>query len=185
SGSAAAVADGMVPLALGTQTGGSIIRPAAYCGVVGFKPTFGAINRAGLKFVAESLDTIGFIAAGAEDVACGLHGLAGHALPGRGAAARRVGPGRTPRGREAAAAAQAVLERAAQALERAGAGVREFEMPEGCDRLFDEHGHIMGYETARALAWEYLNHADALSASLRQRIEAGWRLPPDAYEAAP
>src|SRR5687768_11241647 len=59
SGSAAAVADFMVPAALGTQTGGSVIRPAAYCGVAAIKPSFGAINRAGLKMVAESLDTIG------------------------------------------------------------------------------------------------------------------------------
>ena len=53
SGSAAAVADFMVPLALGTQTGGSVIRPAAYCGVAAIKPSFGSINRAGLKFVAD------------------------------------------------------------------------------------------------------------------------------------
>src|SRR5262249_48569917 len=57
SGSGAAVADFMVPAAFGTQTGGSILRPAAYCGVVGYKPTYNAINRAGLKFAAETLDT--------------------------------------------------------------------------------------------------------------------------------
>ncbi|TMH26419.1 MAG: amidase, partial [Betaproteobacteria bacterium] len=62
SGSAAAVADFMVPLALGTQTGGSVIRPAAYCGAYAIKPSFGAINRAGTKFLAESLDTIGIFA---------------------------------------------------------------------------------------------------------------------------
>ena len=62
SGSAAAVADFMVPAAFGTQTGGSVLRPAAYCGVVGYKPTFNLINRAGIKFAAESLDTIGLIA---------------------------------------------------------------------------------------------------------------------------
>src|SRR5204862_222432 len=61
SGSAAAVADFMTPAALGTQTGGSVIRPAAYCGVAACKPSFGSINRAGLKFVAESLDTIGVV----------------------------------------------------------------------------------------------------------------------------
>jgi amidase len=62
SGSAAAVADCMVPLAFGTQTGGSVIRPAAYCGVVGYKPTFGSINCAGMKHLSESLDTIGVLA---------------------------------------------------------------------------------------------------------------------------
>ena len=62
SGSAAAVADHMVPAAFGTQTGGSVLRPAAYCGVVGYKPTFNLINRAGIKFAAETLDTIGLLA---------------------------------------------------------------------------------------------------------------------------
>src|ERR1019366_7529934 len=81
SGSAAAVADHMVPLALGTQTGGSTIRPAAFCGVVGYKPSFNTINRAGLKFVAESLETIGILARTAEDAALGLQILSGRAAP--------------------------------------------------------------------------------------------------------
>src|ERR1043166_8199413 len=68
SGSAAAVADFMVPLALGTQTGGSTIRPASFCGVVGYKPSFGLINRHGVKPVSESLDTIGLIARSVPDV---------------------------------------------------------------------------------------------------------------------
>ncbi|MFQ6749062.1 amidase family protein, partial [Bordetella pertussis] len=69
SGSAAAVADDMVPLALGTQTAGSVIRPAAYCGVVGYKPSFGRISRAGLKSLAETLDTVGMFARSVDDVA--------------------------------------------------------------------------------------------------------------------
>src|SRR5712691_6674714 len=67
SGSAAAVADHMVPVAFGTQTGGSILRPASYCGVVGYKPTFNLINRSGIKFAAESLDTIGVITRTVDD----------------------------------------------------------------------------------------------------------------------
>ncbi len=62
SGSAAAVADGMVPLALGTQTGGSVIRPASFCGVVGYKPSFGLVSRHGVKPLSESLDTVGVFA---------------------------------------------------------------------------------------------------------------------------
>jgi Asp-tRNA(Asn)/Glu-tRNA(Gln) amidotransferase A subunit family amidase len=68
SGSAAAVADCMVPLALGTQTGGSVIRPSAYCGIVGFKPTFNIINRSGVKPNSESLDTVGIMARTVDDV---------------------------------------------------------------------------------------------------------------------
>lgn len=186
SGSAAAVADGMLPLALGTQTGGSTIRPAAYCGVVGLKPSFNSINRAGLKFVAESLDTIGVFARSAGDAALGLHVLSGRALPDMGAADRepRVGLCRTPRWQEADGAAQAALDRAAELLAKAGAHVREYELPAGCARLFDDHGIIMNYEAARALAWEHQHHADQISASLRPRIEDGWRLPREAYDAA-
>src|SRR5438552_16152328 len=69
SGSAAAVADFMVPLALGTQTEGSIIRPAAYCGIVGYKPSFGLICRAGLKPLVDSLDTVGVLARTVPDAA--------------------------------------------------------------------------------------------------------------------
>jgi Asp-tRNA(Asn)/Glu-tRNA(Gln) amidotransferase A subunit family amidase len=81
SGSAAAVADFMVPLALGTQTAGSTIRPAAFCGVCSYKPTFNLINRAGLKFSAESLDTIGLFGRCVEDVALFNHALSGLRLP--------------------------------------------------------------------------------------------------------
>src|SRR5207237_2803047 len=77
SGSAAAVADFMVPLAFGTQTSSSIIRPAAYCGTVGYKPTFNLINRAGLKFLSESLDTIGVLARSVPDAALIAEELSG------------------------------------------------------------------------------------------------------------
>src|SRR5690349_12170991 len=82
SGSAAGVADFMVPAALGTQTGGSVIRPAAYCGVLACKPSFGSINRAGAKFVAESLDTIGVFARSVEDLGLSLEILAGRPFSG-------------------------------------------------------------------------------------------------------
>src|SRR5213079_1507001 len=69
SGSAAAVADGMVPLAFGSQTAGSIVRPAAYCGVIGYKPTFGTVTRVGVKMISDTLDTIGVLARTVPDVA--------------------------------------------------------------------------------------------------------------------
>ena len=186
SGSAAAVADFMVPLALGTQTGGSTIRPAAYCGVAGCKPSFGSINRAGLKFVAESLDTIGLMARSAEDVALLLHVLSGRAIPDLQAVAGRkprIGLFRTPRWNEADAATHAAIENAATRLAKAGAKVSEFEAPPGYAQLFDGQNEIMCYEEARALAWEHANHADKISESLRTRIEEGWALPREAYDA--
>ena len=132
SGSAAAVADFMVPAALGTQTGGSVIRPAAYCGVAALKPSFGSINRAGLKMVAESLDTIGVFAREVEDLALSLEALSGRARPDFASfdGKPRVGLCRTPRWALADAATQANLESAAQRLAQAGAQVRSyFDLP--------------------------------------------------------
>lgn len=187
SGSAASVADHMVQLALGTQTGGSTIRPAAYCGVVGYKPSFNTINRAGLKFVAESLDTIGILARSAEDAALGLHVLSGRAAPdltARSTATPRVGVCRTPRWNDADAPTHAALERVASRLAAAGARVVDFELPAGSARLFDDQDKIMGYEAARALAWEYTNHRGKISDSLLARLDAGWQLPRATYDAA-
>ncbi len=187
SGSAAAVADDMVPLALGTQTGGSTIRPAAYCGAVGCKPSFNSINRAGLKFVAESLDTIGLFARGAEDIALLLHVLSARALPDFKAVAGRkprVGLFRTPRWRDADATVQGAIEGAAARFAQAGATVTEFAPPQDYDRLYDEQARLMCFETARALAWEHAHHAAQLSKSLRSRIEDGWARPRADYDNA-
>jgi Asp-tRNA(Asn)/Glu-tRNA(Gln) amidotransferase A subunit family amidase len=185
SGSAASVADFMVPLALGTQTGGSVIRPAAFCGVYACKPSFGSINRGGMKFDAESLDTIGVFGRSVEDVALALEPLTGRASPkfqsvGNGP---RIGLCRTPRWNDADAATQANLEAAARALSKAGARVHDFELPPGSDTLFDRHKVIMGYENARALAWEYFNHPDKISADLKPRLDEGWQVSRADYDA--
>lgn len=176
SGSAAAVADRMVPLALGTQTGGSVIRPGAYCGVAACKPSFGSINRAGLKFVSESLDTIGVFARSVEELPPLMHVLTGRTPSATPSSKPRIGLCRTPRWREANAETQANMERAAQALAKAGARVGDFELPKGSEALFDRHAAVMGYESARALAWEYTTHPEQISASLRPRLEAGWKV---------
>ena len=182
SGSAAAVADAMVPLALGTQTGGSVIRPAAYCGAAAIKPSFGAINRAGTKFLAESLDTIGLFARSAEDLALAMQVLSGRA-PVTVSGTPRVGLCRTPRWDVADRAVQANIEQAARTLAKSGAAVHDFEMPAGSAELFDRHKIVMGYETARALGWEYLHHRDELSTTLRARLDQGWQVPRTDYDA--
>src|SRR6185437_5705585 len=92
-----AVADFMVPAAFGTQTGGSVLRPAAYCGAVGYKPTFNLINRAGIKFAAESLDTIGLITRTIDDAELVTAVLVGKAPAAHTlASSPRVGVCRTP-----------------------------------------------------------------------------------------
>jgi len=184
SGSAAAVGDFMVPAALGTQTGGSVIRPAAYCGAAALKPSFGSINRAGLKMVAESLDTIGIFAREVADLALAFEALSGRARPDLNSFSGkpRIGVCRTPRWALADAATQANLERAAQRLAQAGAQVKPFDLPHGSDELFDRHKVIMGYETARALAWEYVTHPDKISATLKPRLDEGWAVKRPAYD---
>ena len=182
SGSAAAVAHGMVPFALGTQTGGSVIRPAAYCGAYAIKPSFGAINRAGTKFLAESLDTIGIFARSADELALAMEVLTGR-TPASTSGRPRIGLCRTPRWSVADPTVQATVEKAARTLAKAGATVRDFELPAGSADLFDRHKIIMGYETARALGWEYWNHAEQLSATLRTRLEEGWKVPRADYDA--
>jgi Asp-tRNA(Asn)/Glu-tRNA(Gln) amidotransferase A subunit family amidase len=185
SGSAAAVADHMVPLGLGTQTGGSTIRPASYCGCVGYKPSYGTINRAGLKPLAESLDTIGVLARSVEDAALCVHVIAGRALPQFDApqlAAPRVGICRTPCWHEADSLTQATIERVASLLSATGASVADFELPPNSERLFDEHAIIMDFEAARALGWELQHHADQISARLRARLEGGWEIARTDYD---
>jgi Asp-tRNA(Asn)/Glu-tRNA(Gln) amidotransferase A subunit family amidase len=183
SGSAAAVADRMVPLALGTQTGGSVIRPAAYCGAFAIKPSFGSIPRAGVKLLAESLDTIGIFARDADDLALALEVVAGIAAPGSPEGKPRIGLCRTPRWPLADAATQANLEQAARRLEAAGARVRDFELPPGSEALFDRHKVIMGFETARSLAWEYVNFPGEISRTLKPRLDEGWAVPRAEYDA--
>src|SRR4029077_731525 len=118
--------------ALGTQTGGSVLRPAAYCGVIGYKPTFGAFNRAGLKFDAESLDTIGLIARSLDDIALITSVLLG-GKPGATVplgAAPRIGLCRTPLWDLAEPETKQAVEDAGVRLARAGAQLREVTLPD-------------------------------------------------------
>jgi len=183
SGSAAAVADFMVPAALGTQTGGSVIRPAAYCGVFAIKPTFGSINRAGTKMLSEALDTIGIMARSAEDLGLCMQVLTGRTPAAEPTRAPRIGFCKTPRWSLADGATQSHVQNAGRVLANAGAQVRDFELPAGSDQLFDRHKVIMAYETARALGWEYWNHGEKLSATLKARLDEGWKVTREDYDA--
>ena len=186
SGSAAAVADFMVPLAFGTQTGGSVIRPAAFCGIVGYKPSFGTINRAGLKQLAESLDTIGVMARSVEDCALLTHVVSARRLPDFSTALAqtpRVGLLRTSRWSDASPAAQVALDAAAAAIAKKGARVTDVSMPAEFDRLHEDQMVIMNFEAARALAHERFTHPELLSEYLRNKLEDYWNKPREAYTA--
>jgi amidase len=187
SGSGAAVADFMVPAALGTQTGGSVLRPAAYCGVVGYKPTFGAFNRAGLKFAAESLDTIGLMARTIEDIALITSVLLGGkvgAAPALGAVPS-IGLCRTPLWDTAQPETQHAVEDAAVRLAAAGAQVRDVALPEEFSGLkAAARESINNYERSKSMAAEWASHRDRISAKLRRCIELGMEMRYDDYLAA-
>lgn len=187
SGSAAAVADGMVPIAFGTQTSSSIIRPAAYCGVVGYKPSFGLINRAGLKFLSESLDTIGTLTRSVGDAALIVEELAGLPRTPFDAAKRlapRIGLCRTPYWSQADAATQAVVESAAHTVARAGAQVSDVALTGEFATLAETQIIVSSYEFYRALTHERVRFPAMLSASLTARIAAGGNVSRTQYEAA-
>ncbi len=182
SGSAAAVADFQVPVGLGTQTGGSTIRPAAFCGVIGYKPSFGEFSRVGIKMQCHNLDTLGVICRSLDDVAL-MRGvlLAVDPQPvDRATAAPRIGFCRTPAWNNADAGTQALLERTAARLAAAGAAVREVAL-EPAD-ILDHHRRIFEFEAARNYAYEYEVHGDKLSWALRDGLlTPGRALPLSAY----
>jgi len=186
SGSAAAVADCMVPIAFGTQTSSSIIRPAAYCGVVGYKPSFGLINRAGLKFLAESLDTIGTLTRCIADAALVVEALAGLPPTPFGEVPRlkpRIGLCRTPYWKQADAATQANLENAARLLAQAGARVTDVDLAGEFGALAETQIAVSSYEFYRALTHERTRFPERISASLTARIAAGGNVTRAQYEA--
>lgn len=188
SGSAAAVACGMVPLAFGSQTTGSVIRPAAYCGVVGYKPTYGQFNTSGMIANTPAFDTLGVMARAVEDIALVRRALLDDSLPELVPAALagvRVGVCRTPWWDQASADAQAVLEDAAQALARAGAVVADFDDNGAFNGLEKVNLVVSGYEFARTMAHERLHAYERLSAVLREgRMADGLRETHAAYVAA-
>jgi amidase len=176
SGSAAAVADFMVPLAIGTQTTGSTIRPASYCGVFGYRPTYGDLRCVGVKEAAGSLDTLGLLARSVEDIALYrdvLLGSAAEPLPADGPAPR-IGFCRTHFWSRVEPGTQQLLEDAARRLARAGAQVKDVELPPEFEGMEDVHLRISSYEFARNFTWEIENHWEKISETLRNnRLKHG------------
>jgi Asp-tRNA(Asn)/Glu-tRNA(Gln) amidotransferase A subunit family amidase len=187
SGSAAAVAAGMAPLALGSQTNGSVIRPAAYCGVYGFKPSHGWISRAGVLKLSRVLDHVGVFARSLEDVALLTGELVSHdendpdtrpratprfsdVLAQRPPMSPRLAWIKTPLWPQAE---QDMREAFADLVKTLGENVAEVTLPGEFDTAVASHGLIMETDLAQNLAGEYDRGADQLSDRLREMIERG------------
>jgi Asp-tRNA(Asn)/Glu-tRNA(Gln) amidotransferase A subunit family amidase len=187
SGSAAAVADVMVPAALGTQTGGSVLRPSSFCGVFGYKPTYNTFNKAGLKPAAESIDTIGWIARSIEDIALltAVLRMDEPQPPRSTSAAPRIGLCRTELWDAAQPETKSAIENAVAALNKAGAVVSDVDLPgefAGLPAL--ARGTINHFERAACMAFEWDNHRSALSPQMRRYIENGLKTSRADYVAA-
>ena len=180
SGSAAAIADFHVPLALGTQTGGSVIRPASYCGVFGFKPTWGMVSAEGAKTFSPSMDTVGWFARTADDLI-----LVNDALvpvepetPDFRIEGARIAICRSPVWGQAGAATREALAQESVRLAAAGAIVTELDLPQSFDQLVDVQKCIMLSEGRATFLSEYRRDPARLHAGLKSQVEnaAGYTL---------
>ncbi|MFN5120701.1 MAG: amidase [Bradyrhizobium sp.] len=186
SGSAAAVAAGMVSLALGTQTGGSVIRPASFCGVAAIKPSYRLLPTVGVKCFSWTLDTVGLFGAGVRDVALGLAAMTKRTdlvvpsavpAPRIGMVTQAFAGAPEPSGAEA-------LQRAARAAEQAGATVREIAVADVIAEAWRIHPDVQEFEAHQSLAWEYGQNYEAMPPLLRGRLDESKGGTPAEYDAA-
>jgi len=189
SGSAAAVAAGMVPLAVGTQTNGSMIRPASFCGIYGFKPTFGLISRHLVLQQSRPLDQVGVFARSIEDIAVLAEAIIGHDPndPDTRLAATphllEIQAEEPPVMPKLALVKTPVWDRAdestraafAELTEALGDKVAEIDLPASFKQAHEQHRIIMEADLARSFAQEYTTGRDRLSGVLREMIERGQR----------
>lgn len=187
SGSAAAVADHMVPAALGTQTGGSVLRPSSFCGVFGYKPTYNTINKMGTWPAADSIDTIGWLARSIDDIELLTRVLRMDTPqpPGESNAAPRIGVWRTDLWETAQPETKSAVEDTAKKLGKAGATVRDIDLPEAFNGLHViARSTVAFYERAACMAFAWDHHREQLSPQMRRYIENGQKISRDEYVAA-
>jgi Asp-tRNA(Asn)/Glu-tRNA(Gln) amidotransferase A subunit family amidase len=186
SGSAAAVADFMVPLAMGSQTGGSTILPAAFCGVVGYKASLTGIDRGGIRHLRPTIDTMGMFARSIEDIALLRSALVGaeKAIFDLDASRVRIGVCRTPYWGEAQPETVQALERATRALSAAGAEVTDAELSDDFAGIEDSFRVIVRLEGARAMEWEARHHLATMNHWLKRELDPAGRPDEAQYELA-
>jgi len=173
SGSAAAVGAGMIPLAVGTQTGGSVIRPASFCGAAAIKPSYRLLPTVGVKCFSWSLDTVGLFAAGVEDLARGLSAMTGRPelLPRAASQVPRIGIVTQDFAGAPEVAGGEALRIAIEAAGRAGASVRTLKLPDIVAEAWRIQPTVQHFEAHQAFAWEYRMNCDAMPPMLRRRLD--------------
>ena len=187
AGSAAAVAASLVPLAIGTQTGGSVIRPAAYCGVAAIKPSYGLLPTVGVKPFSWSLDTLGLMAASADDLGFALAALTGRPdldAPELALDGLRLGLCRQEFADKPEPSCEGALQRIADFARKGGATVLDIATPAELAATFHAHGPLQNWEATQALAWEYANRREDLPPKLRAYLDDARATTPDDYDAA-
>ena len=186
SGSAAGVAAGFFPIATGSQTGGSVIRPASYCGVTGFKPSYRLLPTVGMKCVSWHLDTAGLFAASVADVAFAAAAIGNRDLrvDGRTPSPPRIAVLRDPPWPAASGDMTAAVDTMARAAAAAGARVRDIRLTPVMAGAFRAHATIQAYEAARSLASEYERAKDKLAPGVRELVESGFAIDAGAYDDA-
>ena len=185
SGSAAAVADNMVPVAFGTQTVGSTIRPASFCGTVGYKPTYALLPTVGVKAISYCLDTVGLFTKTVADLGLFTAALTGRPLQVPDApAAPKVGFCLTPQWEHAQPEVKELFARLGGEISRAGARLEDFSLPSPFEKMHDAQATIWDYEVARCLTGEHALHRDQIREPLLGQIGRGLAMPFEHYEAA-
>lgn len=188
SGSAAAVAARMVPLAIGSQTIGSTLRPAGYCGVVGLKPAYGTISCAGMSPLAESLDHVGILCRSVADAGSVLEVLAGRSASPEGSVGSVTRPPRFGvAGRLLGTAGPEVadhLEAVAETLRQAGALVEDVDLPASYKGLYEAGMVVLQVEAAAVHASRFAAHRDDYRPKIRELIEAGMQVASAEYDRA-
>jgi len=184
SGSAAAVADHMVPLAIGTQTGGSVLRPASFCGVFGYKPTFGHLSFEGVHHGAENFDTLGCMARTLDDIRLFRDVLMGFGQRGRARQVPktlRIALCRTAKWEEAEATTRTLVDDAARKLGGEGVAVEELVLPAAFSEIYTLTQKLFAVEYARAVTPERRRTPDALSSAVQTMFKNAAAVTPEVY----